>query len=157
MPAHSAEHGLIRCTSHACACHAAAAVMGQSQNRPLRRQCLTAAESTEFRPCAVCLGIGGGSLPLFLAHHFPGMLVQAVELDAVVLAAASQAMGFPLDRCLLCQRTWLVSVLPSAVSICAQGVVICAQKAFNIAQWRAFLCSASCPLVSSMRLGLSTD
>ena len=131
--------------------------MGQSQNRPLRRQCLTAAESTEFRPCAVCLGIGGGSLPLFLAHHFPGMLVQAVDLDPVVLAAASQAMGFPLDRCLLCQRTWLVSVLPCAVSICAQGVVICAQKAFKIAQWRAFLCTASYPLVSSMRLGLSTD
>ena len=74
--------------------------MGQSQNKPLRRQCLTASESTEFRPCAVCIGLGGGSLPLFLAHHFPGMLVQAVELDPVVLAAASQAMGFPLNRCL---------------------------------------------------------
>ncbi len=83
-----------------CICCAAAAVMGQSQNKPLRRQCLTAAESTEFRPCAVCIGIGGGSLPLFLAHHFPGMLVQAVDLDPVVVAAASQAMGFPLDRCL---------------------------------------------------------
>ena len=40
--------------------------------------------------------------PLFLAHHFPGMLVQAVDLDPVVLAAATQAMGFPTDRCLLC-------------------------------------------------------
>ena len=87
----------VNCQQGACA---AAAVMGQSQNKPLRRQCLTAAESTEFRPCAVCIGTGGGSLPLFLAHHFPGMLVQAVELDPVVLAAASQAMGLPIDRCL---------------------------------------------------------
>ena len=72
--------------------------MGQSQNKPLRRRCLTAAESTEFRPCALCIGIGGGSLPLFLAHHFPGMLVQAVDLDPVVLAAATEAMGFPRNR-----------------------------------------------------------
>ena len=78
--------------------HAAAAVMGQSRNRPLRRRCLTAAESTEFRPCALCIGTGGGSLPLFLAHHFPGLLVQAVDLDPVVLAAATEAMGFPRDR-----------------------------------------------------------
>ncbi len=92
--------GQLQCCSAECMCCAAAAVMGQSQNKPLRRQCLTAAESTEFRPCAVCIGIGGGSLPLFLAHHFPGMLVQAVELDPVVLAGASQAMGFPIDRCL---------------------------------------------------------
>ncbi len=119
MLAESAERGLPWCTSHACACHAAAAVMGQSQNKPLRRQCLTAAESPEFRPCAVCIGIGGGSLPLFLAHHFPGMLVQAVDLDPVVLAAASQAMGFPLDRCPLCRRAWLVSVLPFANRISA--------------------------------------
>ena len=29
---------------------------------------------------ALCLGLGGGSLPLFLSHQFPGMMGQAVEL-----------------------------------------------------------------------------
>ena len=48
---------------------------------------------------AVCIGMGGGSLPLFLAHHFPGMRVEAVELDPVVIEAATRAMGFPLGRC----------------------------------------------------------
>lgn len=47
---------------------------------------------------ALCLGLGAGSLPLFLSHHFPGMLVQAVELDPVVIAAATQEMGLPAKR-----------------------------------------------------------
>ena len=94
--------------------------MGQSQNKPLRRQCLTASESTEFRPCAVCIGVGAGSLPLFLAPHFPGMLVQAVDLDPVVLEAASGAMGFPLERSLIpttCARI-RVSAHASACAAC---------------------------------------
>lgn len=44
--------------------------------------------------CCVCYGMGGGSLPLFLAHHFPQMKVQAVDLDPVVVQAATDAMGF---------------------------------------------------------------
>ncbi|KAK9786060.1 hypothetical protein WJX73_001619 [Symbiochloris irregularis] len=44
------------------------------------------------------LGLGGGSLPLFLAHHFPSMSIDVVEIDPVVIRAASEAMGFPLDR-----------------------------------------------------------
>lgn len=55
------------------------------------------------QPSALCIGIGGGSLPLFLSHHFPGMRVEAIDLDPAVLAAASQAMGFPLDRCTAAQ------------------------------------------------------
>ena len=30
---------------------------------------------------AVCIGVGGGALPLFLSHHFPGLLVDAVRLN----------------------------------------------------------------------------
>ena len=45
----------------------------------------------------LCIGIGGGTLPLFLNHHFPTMHIDAVEIDAVVVEAATQAMGLPLD------------------------------------------------------------
>ncbi|KAL4420428.1 hypothetical protein ABPG75_010084 [Micractinium tetrahymenae] len=45
----------------------------------------------------LCIGVGGGSLPLFLAHHFPAMEVDAVEIDPAVVAAATQAMGLPTD------------------------------------------------------------
>lgn len=41
--------------------------------------------------------MGGGSVPLFLSHHFPQLQVEAVDLDPVVIAAAREAMGFPAD------------------------------------------------------------
>lgn len=47
---------------------------------------------------ALCVGLGGGSLPNFLSHHFPGLHVDAVELDPTVVAAATQCMGFPHSR-----------------------------------------------------------
>ena len=47
---------------------------------------------------ALCIGVGGGSLPHFLSHHFPGMLVDAVELDPVVVSAAVDYMGLPHSR-----------------------------------------------------------
>ena len=47
----------------------------------------------------LCIGLGGGSLPNFLSHHFPGMLVDAVELDPLVVTVASDHMGFPRHRC----------------------------------------------------------
>jgi hypothetical protein len=47
----------------------------------------------------MCIGLGGGSLPLFLSHHFPGADVEAVEVDYVVVRAAVEAMGLPIDRC----------------------------------------------------------
>ena len=51
------------------------------------------------KPCRVlCIGLGGGTLPLFLAHHFPGMVIDVVEIDPVVIAAAQEAMGFPKHR-----------------------------------------------------------
>lgn len=51
------------------------------------------------QPCRVlCIGLGGGTLPLFLVHHFPGMQVDVVEIDPVVINAAQQAMGYPRQR-----------------------------------------------------------
>ena len=32
-------------------------------------------EQAARQPRALCIGMGGGSLPMFLAHHFPGMQV----------------------------------------------------------------------------------
>lgn len=44
------------------------------------------------------VGLGGGSLALYIAVHFPGMCVDVVELDPVVAEAAVQHMGFPDNR-----------------------------------------------------------
>ena len=41
----------------------------------------------------LCIGVGGGSLPLFVAHHFPSASVEGVEVDPVVLEAAEESMG----------------------------------------------------------------
>jgi hypothetical protein len=66
---------------------------------------------------AVCIGMGSGSLPLFLAHHFPGMQVEAVELDPVVVQAATAAMGFPLDR-------WQPHYISDTPSACGLGLLL---------------------------------
>jgi len=50
----------------------------------------------------LCLGVGGGSLPMFLAHHFPRSHVDAVELDPMVIDAATQVMGLPAQQDNLC-------------------------------------------------------
>lgn len=47
---------------------------------------------------ALCIGLGGGSLPNFLSHHFPGLVVDAIELDPTVVTAATQCMGLPYSR-----------------------------------------------------------
>ncbi|KAL3828298.1 hypothetical protein ACJIZ3_017100 [Penstemon smallii] len=43
----------------------------------------------------LCIGHGGGSIPLFLASKIPGAVVHIVEIDPVVISASVQAMGFP--------------------------------------------------------------
>lgn len=55
----------------------------------LRQRCLAAAPPDECGggrqgaraggPRALCIGVGGGALPLFLAHAFPGLMVEAVR------------------------------------------------------------------------------
>ncbi|XP_054977601.1 eEF1A lysine and N-terminal methyltransferase isoform X1 [Sorex araneus] len=51
-------------------------------------------------PLAVLVvGLGGGSLPLFIHDHFPKSCVDAVELDPSMLAVATEWFGFsPSDR-----------------------------------------------------------
>ncbi|GFP83415.1 hypothetical protein PHJA_000484900 [Phtheirospermum japonicum] len=43
----------------------------------------------------LCIGQGGGSIPLFLASKIRGAIVHIVEIDPVVISASIQAMGFP--------------------------------------------------------------
>ncbi|CAH2079424.1 unnamed protein product [Thlaspi arvense] len=43
----------------------------------------------------LCIGHGGGSLPLFLAKHLLGAVVDIVEIDPLVISESVRAMGFP--------------------------------------------------------------
>ncbi|KAJ0967500.1 hypothetical protein J5N97_024417 [Dioscorea zingiberensis] len=43
----------------------------------------------------LCIGHGGGTLPLFLASKIQGATVHSIEIDPVVISASVQAMGFP--------------------------------------------------------------
>ncbi|XP_073308065.1 uncharacterized protein [Primulina huaijiensis] len=43
----------------------------------------------------LCIGHGGGSIPLFLASKIRGAIVHIVEIDPIVISASIRAMGFP--------------------------------------------------------------
>uniref|UniRef100_A0A7C8YQH4 PABS domain-containing protein n=2 Tax=Opuntia streptacantha TaxID=393608 RepID=A0A7C8YQH4_OPUST len=43
----------------------------------------------------LCIGHGGGSLPLFLASKIKGAVIDIVEIDPLVISASIHAMGFP--------------------------------------------------------------
>nr|GMD75444.1 uncharacterized protein LOC109175681 [Ipomoea batatas] len=43
----------------------------------------------------LCIGHGGGSIPLFLASKIQGAVVHDVEIDPTVISASVKAMGFP--------------------------------------------------------------
>lgn len=42
----------------------------------------------------LCIGLGGGSVPSFLAHFLPECEVDCAELEPAVVKAAAEAMGF---------------------------------------------------------------
>ncbi|KAL2922980.1 Methyltransferase-like protein 13, partial [Bienertia sinuspersici] len=43
----------------------------------------------------LCIGHGGGSLPLFIASKIQGAVIDIVEIDPLVISTSIQAMGFP--------------------------------------------------------------
>ncbi|CAO2831987.1 unnamed protein product [Amaranthus hypochondriacus] len=43
----------------------------------------------------LCIGHGGGSIPLFIASKIQGALVDIVEIDPLVITTSIKAMGFP--------------------------------------------------------------
>lgn len=54
--------------------HAGASLVGLVHDGALLESCLQQSQHGS-RARALCIGTGGGSLPMFLAHHFPGMQV----------------------------------------------------------------------------------
>ncbi|KAB2009576.1 hypothetical protein ERO13_D10G158400v2 [Gossypium hirsutum] len=56
---------------------------------------LMAAVHGKKRMHILCIGHGGGSLPLFLASKIQGAEIHVVEIDPIVISASVQAMGFP--------------------------------------------------------------
>lgn len=79
--------------------NAVAAVIGL---QPCIQTALLGSISSPQQPSDRChalfIGLGGGSLPLFLSYAFPDLAITVVEIDPVVIKAASIHMGFPLDR-----------------------------------------------------------
>lgn len=49
---------------------------------------------TETPLTLLVVGLGGGSLPLFVHDHFPESRVDAVEIDPSMLEVATQWFGF---------------------------------------------------------------
>ncbi|MDQ1257074.1 MAG: spermidine synthase [Candidatus Hydrogenedentes bacterium] len=45
----------------------------------------------------LCVGLGGGSLPMFLRHFWPEMNIDAAEIDPEVARVAQEYMGFAPD------------------------------------------------------------
>jgi len=43
----------------------------------------------------VFVGLGSGALPAFVHHHFPAVQCEVVEIDPVVVFAATKFLGFP--------------------------------------------------------------
>jgi spermidine synthase len=43
------------------------------------------------------VGLGGGSIPMFVRKHFPGATIDAVEIDPEVVSVAGKFMGFRED------------------------------------------------------------
>lgn len=56
-------------------------------SRTRRRQAVRGDELADnpFRDLKIlCVGMGGGTLPLFLAHHFPSCVLKVIEIDPKV-------------------------------------------------------------------------
>ncbi|GAB2210373.1 hypothetical protein Droror1_Dr00015639 [Drosera rotundifolia] len=56
---------------------------------------LSSAARSENPMRVLCIGHGGGSLPLFLATTIEGAVIDIVEIDPLVISASVEAMGFP--------------------------------------------------------------
>ena len=50
-------------------------------------------------PRCLFLGLGGGALPTFMAHHLPAAKLVAVEIDEAACEAATKHMGLDATRC----------------------------------------------------------
>lgn len=51
---------------------------------------------SDARPRVICVGLGSGALPAFLAHEFPSAHVEVLEVDAAVTAVVRSVLRVPL-------------------------------------------------------------
>ena len=72
---------------------AAVAMASRQMARVVEGASAARGEDAKEEESVLCIGLGTGALPAFLAHHFGDRLrVSVVELDPVVLRAASKAL-----------------------------------------------------------------
>jgi spermidine synthase len=58
-----------------------------------------AAALSAVRPQRVLvIGLGGGAIPMFLRHHYPAVSVDVVDIDPVVVQAATGLFDFKVDE-----------------------------------------------------------
>jgi hypothetical protein len=70
----------------------------QSSGKSIGNGATTSPPATSRRRLKIlCIGLGGGTLPHFIAHHFPQAHVDAAEIDPVVVEAAIEVMGLPVN------------------------------------------------------------
>eukprot|EP00434_Breviolum_minutum_P031160 symbB.v1.2.027558.t1/scaffold2837.1/size82616/4 len=68
-------------------------------NYPKTLSAAVAAALKSFKissPKILVIGLGSGAVPLWLAEQFPESQVDVVELEATVISAASEKLGFPI-------------------------------------------------------------
>ncbi|XXG76978.1 hypothetical protein AAC387_Pa08g1227 [Persea americana] len=70
----------------------------------------------------LCIGHGGGSLPLFLASNIQGAIVHVVEIDPVVISASIQEMGFPSSAVKRTSINYPVSQLDAIDKLMWKGI-----------------------------------
>ena len=107
-----------------------------SASQPIVTQRRSTDSGTEA-PRVLCIGLGGGSLPNFLSHHFPGLHVDAVELDPLVVRAASDHMGLPQHRCLAPLWPWLMPFCHQKLSGLGTLQLDCGHPADFLLPWDA--------------------
>ena len=109
---------------------------------PSRQQPVCHSASVACR--ALCVGVGAGTLPNFLSHHFPGLQVDAVDLDPLVINAATEYMGLPTSRCsnISCCVTHLLNY---TVSLCCTSVhQVCAVLCSSVLCCAVLCCAVLC-------------
>jgi len=67
---------------------------------PYARSMMAALALSEQRERVLIVGLGGGTIPMFLHKHYPKMVIDVVDIDPDVVAVAKQFFGFQEDQTL---------------------------------------------------------
>ena len=89
-----------------------AAVTGARETSRAETTSTTSAEQL----ATLCIGIGGGSIVMFLRAYFPELVIDSVEIDPVVVSAA-RCMGADFDIILEDANTFVTGRLPGTSAV----------------------------------------